>query len=1223
MAEVTITAYKSAVMGKQVNTGASGWNSYDDHMQVGSDSPWKVRSVVKFNLSAIPAGAILNSATLRLTYYSSEAEGHQVQTGGNLTDMKIGRMTADWGVSGPGPGEAGFTTGYEYHWDNRYNKHVNGQTFTNIDQTNTGDTVDFDVLGRVQEWYSGAQNYGFMLLNPTTETNNAYSLLFYGVDNAHSNTLWPKLIVDYTVNTVPNDPVNTLPTGGTTVNTLTPTFTADLDDDDIGDYITGYRIIVYNDTSGGFPSTPVAGNIVWYPSYKIVTGQPLSISTVYGSHNQSGYPITPLISGGKYCWRINMSDNAGAESSFTDLQQFSVNAPPSAPSVSVTPLPISDVPDNTPNISVTHNDPDPADTLMDGYRVVVEEESYAGAGDWTIKWDSGDVDVSGSPATVKNVTTGTLDWGVSHRVKARTQDSNGAWGPYSAAVPFTTHKTGIPNNMNPRSGELVPAVFNLSAQRSDSEDEITSYYIEVYTNDFQTAMWTSGELTSGIISAAQFSTTYAGSALSEGVQYVWRARLGSDIGGLSDWSVWQVFEIVDSTVPIVTSPVGDNDYSTTPTITITRTSSAFDTVNFEIYPPSSTTSALGTPHYQSGDINQASATSYSATYSGTAIFYNNPYKIRARVSSNGGVDWSDWSGLYWFTTEIGGIALLTSVDGETANPAWIVDSTPDFVVTATESETVDQVNIIVWDNQTTRANPIWNSGFTDVSNGATGTLTYAGPALVPGKTYYWTGLYVNTDGPWGPFPQAKQFRLNGAPSVPTSLYPPAGHVYSTGDTKTFEAVFADPDVETFEDGPTGWEIEVEGIDESPFDTETITSNLVVGLNTITWPGTTFVTGTEYMYRMRFRDTKNVWGPYSAWTSFKEAAPPNGTISTPSDMSTVSTVTPTVTWTYSGGTQERYTIRIDETDSNGILIREVSSLGPYFGTELSRAIQAGLLRDLKYYDLTLTVWNTDGLVDPSPSTVNIQVVLDAPNPITGVDSIGSDTTGSVELTWDETTLKTNHTFVAYRIERRIQNVTDWHIIAEVSGKSNTSYTDWYAGLDINYQYAVRAVTTKSGVGIEMESPDDSNGGSFAYSGIASENWYFIGADRSIENIWPLAVIDENHNRPIQQEVFETLGSDRKVIMRGFVLGHEGSITTLWVNTDIEAPEDEQVIINETWQGRRIIDYLTHNAGPHILKSPFGDVWDVQFASPQYTWLPTGHLEVVLEWVETGNTSRGQF
>jgi hypothetical protein len=271
-------------------------------------------------------------------------------------------------------------------------------------------------------------------------------------------------------------------------------------------------------------------------------------------------------------------------------------------------------------------------------------------------------------------------------------------------------------------------------------------------------------------------------------------------------------------------------------------------------------------------------------------------------------------------------------------------------------------------------------------------------------------------------------------------------------------------------------------------------------------------------------------------------------------------------------------------------------------------------------------STDGILDPSPSEVDVQVQVGAPDPITGLSMTTFPNLSKVELDWDTWEQETGHVFRAYYVYRRLVNDEDFTLIGAVTTKANSKYIDWYAGHDVDYQYRVTVVTTKtvSGDQIELESPDDGDGGNLATGRLAADTWMFVGSDRSVDHIQEFAIVtDEDHNRPVQQEAFETLGSSRKVIIRGFVLGNEGNLVVMYQgNVQQALPSDPQVFYEETILGRRLVDYLTFNKGPHILKSPFGDVWDVEFAGPSYKWIKGGHLEVTLSWIETGTlTSRG--
>ena len=72
--------------------------------------------------------------------------------------------------------------------------------------------------------------------------------------------------------------------------------------------------------------------------------------------------------------------------------------------------------------------------------------------------------------------------------------------------------------------------------------------------------------------------------------------------------------------------------------------------------------------------------------------------------------------------------------------------------------------------------------------------------------------------------------------------------------------------------------------------------------------------------------------------------------------------------------------------------------------------------------------------------------------------------------------------------------------------------------------------------------------------------------------------------------------------------------------VPSENDGTTMVPETLRGRRLLEYLSNNRGPHTLKSPFGDTWEVEFEGPQARWIIGGHLEVDLSWTEIGDTSR---
>jgi hypothetical protein len=677
------------------------------------------------------------------------------------------------------------------------------------------------------------------------------------------------------------------------------------------------------------------------------------------------------------------------------------------------------------------------------------------------------------------------------------------------------------------------------------------------------------------------------------------------------------------TAPTVNKPTtndGNRITDLTPIFSATR-SIEFDRWNYRLFPLTATSASTG--YFYNLEGTTGITGTYLVTtpsYAGaTALQWNTGYKIAFRVSEDNGTTWSNWSALHTFYTDLASTPTLTSIAGEAqVDTPWIIDATPTFVVTRGGSDTIDKVEVRVLNEANTVQ--IWASGLVDVANAITGSITYSGPALVPGTSYLWTARIQDAVGPISAEATKVPFRLNAPPSIPVEVFPPANHVYRSTDEKLFRAKFSDKDMTVMGDAPTQWDIIVQYVNGDAFDTMIVTTGLEAGMNEVEWNETAFADDVDYRWRSRFYDIPGEAGAYSAWNTFRISVPPDGDILTPSNGSTVSTTSPFIDWSYTGGTQRAYRISIDETDENGVFIRNTWAGVWKVGEATSYQLPPYYLKGFKYYNITLLVENEDLLQDPTPSTVNVVVLLEAPDPVTGLSVTTFPSRSLTQLEWDVNVMPTGqHHFVAYTIYKRLPNDEDWQYVGQQTNRTRPIYNDYYAGNGITYQYRVVAVATKEGISIEMESPDDDDGGNIASSTLDSDVWMLIGKDRDSSHISELFVDKESHNRPVQQEEFETLGSDRKVIIRGFVLGHEGSISTIWTNEDHVALDDEQSVYNHTIIGRRIVDYLTREPGPHILKSPFGDVWDVTFSAPDYEWQPGGHLYVELTWIEVGQTS----
>jgi hypothetical protein len=73
------------------------------------------------------------------------------------------------------------------------------------------------------------------------------------------------------------------------------------------------------------------------------------------------------------------------------------------------------------------------------------------------------------------------------------------------------------------------------------------------------------------------------------------------------------------------------------------------------------------------------------------------------------------------------------------------------------------------------------------------------------------------------------------------------------------------------------------------------------------------------------------------------------------------------------------------------------------------------------------------------------------------------------------------------------------------------------------------------------------------------------------------------------------------VRGRVLGAEGQLEVMWKDTEVQTAKLQ-------------LAYIRDVKGPHILKSPFGDVWLVEFSGPDKDYQNAGHLKTNLAWTE---------
>jgi len=147
-------------------------------------NPYLQRSLFKFNLSSIPANAIVQSATLYLYYNPNTTNvGTHSQTSGSNSAI-LQRITSNWNKN-------------TVCWNNQPTYSTSNQVILPASSTPTQDYV-INVSSMVQEMISNpTTSFGFML---KLQTEQFYRCLVFASCNHTNSALRPKLNVVYTIN---------------------------------------------------------------------------------------------------------------------------------------------------------------------------------------------------------------------------------------------------------------------------------------------------------------------------------------------------------------------------------------------------------------------------------------------------------------------------------------------------------------------------------------------------------------------------------------------------------------------------------------------------------------------------------------------------------------------------------------------------------------------------------------------------------------------------------------------------------------------------------------------------------------------------------------------------------------------------------------------------------------------------------------------------------------
>lgn len=380
-----------------------------------------------------------------------------------------------------------------------------------------------------------------------------------------------------------------------------------------------------------------------------------------------------------------------------------------------------------------------------------------------------------------------------------------------------------------------------------------------------------------------------------------------------------------------------------------------------------------------------------------------------------------------------------------------------------------------------------------------------------------------------------------APDAPSQLSPAGGRVVKTakpwlrwdytdvaGDTDMAGLQVQINSVEAGHSTSTGWSAPL-------WDSgQQAESKPELNLATSTYAG--IPSGGSHWWSVRVKDGADLWSKWSDPAEVRYVAPaslalvspaPGGTVGSPSNLDDV---TPVVSWSLTGATQEAYRVRVW---LNAAPKRPLWDSGRRTSTDTSVTVKAGVLRwDDRLYRVRVDVWdNLDRTSVPgftAAYTVSTIAFLNWSQTLAGTDTLSAramDPYPFVELEWTRSPAPDGWT-----ITRGGEVIADLDYADAVQADGTNRWVDRYAPPRTELRYTVRprvngktawgnptAVVVSEPVGIWLVNDTD--------------EVCLIGVD---EGSWSMGETTELH---------EPISGDRVVQVRSGMRGYEGSVSGL--------------------------------------------------------------------------------
>lgn len=352
------------------------------------------------------------------------------------------------------------------------------------------------------------------------------------------------------------------------------------------------------------------------------------------------------------------------------------------------------------------------------------------------------------------------------------------------------------------------------------------------------------------------------------------------------------------------------------------------------------------------------------------------------------------------------------------------------------------------------------------------------------------------------------------------------------------------------------------------------------------------------WKVRVWDDDDQVSAYTGYSTLTLVDPPIVAITAPTNGATVTTGTPTFTWTFSapsGGTQQSALVEVKDSTTNMVVWSTT-----VIGTAVTVTPPVVILQNAKSYTVSVTATDTYGLSTTASNSFSAS--YSSPSSVSYFfDAQYADEYGYIDVDWTNAT--PDSLFASWKVYRRaVSDTTNtWQLVFETTDQNVRHYLDYLIIPGDSYSYSVTQVAWRSGsllestAGYYLDDLDNLTEES-RYEIPEVEHYWIIDTSNNQNSVRLENVTDDSSTLEFESASFNIIGRGRHRDY-GDELGYSGSLTC-----QIRQPE-------RTSSFRVQMERLRRNQETYYLRTPFGKLFPIALGDLGWTPLPgTGISEM---------------